>query len=326
MANANLTAAKTAKNDEFYTRLEDIEKECHHYKEHFRGKTIYCNCDDPCKSNFFSYFVLNFEYFGLKKLISTGYNANGHGVACIYEGGGNDNIEIVDLKGSGDFRSDECVEFLKESDIVISNPPFSYFRVYVALLMMYSKQFLIVGNMNAITYKEVFPLIKDNKLWLGVSNFNRGMYFNVPDDYVYAETYKFEREMNGERVMRVPSICWYTNLPHNRRNQPLTLCHWYEKESENYPQYDNYDAIEVNNVYNIPADYQGIMAVPITFLDKYCSTQFEILGNADDKSYYPRVFGRYRGRIKLNDKEPYKRIFIRNLHPVSYNDYFNDNF
>lgn len=329
MANANLTAAKSAKNDEFYTRLEDIEKECHHYKEHFKGKTIYCNCDDPRESNFFRYFALNFEHFGLKKLITTGYKADGHGVVYVYEGDKNGNgvidneeVKVVELEGDGDFRSDECVEFLKEADIVVTNCPFSLFRSYMTQLIEYRKKFLIIGNMNAITYKEIFPLIKENKLWLGYRTLGTDMFFDIPKEYE-EELKATKTEGGGWRIIdnkilaRVASACWFTNLPHDKRNHPLDLCRWYEKEPQNYPKYSNYDAIEVSKVCNIPADYQGVMGVPITFLDKYCPEQFEIVKfrkGDDDKD------------LCVNGKCPYFRILIRNLHPISYNDYFNGNF
>lgn len=319
MANTNLHNAKQAKNDEFYTRLEDIEKEVKHYRQHFQGKVVYCNCDDSKKSNFFKYFSLNFERLGLKKLIATGYNKGGHGSVFVYEGDKNGNripddseITNTELQGDGDFRSPECVEFLKEADIVVSNPPFSEFRSYVAQLVEYEKKFLIIGNTQAITYREIFPLIKGNKLWLGVSSFNSGMYFYVPDNYQYAPTYKFDREKNGRKVMRVSSICWYTNLEHDKRHERLEL---YKRYSiEYYPKYDNYDAIEVSKVCEIPMDYDGIMGVPITFLDKYNPEQFEIVGATESEG---RGFsnGIWRGRVAqaiVNSKKVYKRLFIRN--------------
>ena len=296
--NENLHKAKTAKNDEFYTQLSDIEKEMVHYKDHFKGKTVYCNCDDARESNFFKYFSKNFEFLGLKKLITTGYKADGHGVALIYEGDKNGNrnpdteeITIKPLQGNGDFRSEECIEFLKEADIVVTNPPFSLFKEYIAQLMDFNKKFIIIGNGNAVTYKEIFPLIKENKLWLGASSFNCGMYFQVPDNYEYAKTYKFDRERNGVKVMRVSSICWFTNLEHNKRHPPLDLYKHYSNEC--YPHYDNYDAIEVGKVCEIPMDYDGVIGVPITFLDKYNSNQFEIVGSLnpvlDGKHLYKRI-------------------------------------
>ena len=287
MAHANLSNAKKAKNDEFYTQLSDIENELKHYKSHFAGKVVYCNCDDARKSNFFRFFQKKFNDYGLKKLITTSYNENGHGSVLVYEGDTNGNgklddneVKVSELKGNGDFRSEECIEYLKESDIVVTNPPFSLFRDYIATLVQYDKKFLIIGNTNAITYKEVFPLIKENKLWLGWSSFNKGMYFYVPEDYKYADTYKFEKEINERKVMRVSSICWFTNLDHSRRHEDLILYKKYTPEE--YPKYDNYDAIEVSKVCEIPKDYDGIMGVPITFLDKYNPSQFEIVGCANN--------------------------------------------
>ena len=266
--NSNLHAAKTAKNDEFYTQLTDIEKECKHYRDFFRSKVIYCNCDDARESNFFKYFAMNFEFLGLKKLITTGFKADGHGVIFTYEGDKNGNhivddeeIVVTEMQGNGDFRSEECIAILKEADVVVTNPPFSLFREYVAQLMKYNKKFLIIGNQNAITYKEIFPLIKENKLWLGM---------NYCKEFI---------QPNGE-IKNFGNICWFTNISNKKRNTPLDL---YKKYSaEEYPTYDNYDAIECGKVADIPMDYDGVIGVPITFLDKYCPEQFEIveLGNS----------------------------------------------
>ena len=300
MANANLTNAKKAKNDEFYTQLTDIEKEMRHYKDFFKGKVVYCNCDDARESNFFKYFSLNFEHLGLKKLISTGFKADGKGVVLIYEGDKNGNrivedSEIVtkELEGNGDFRSAECIELLKEADVVVTNPPFSLFREYVAQLMEYGKKFLIIGSMNAITYKEIFPLIKNNELWLGM---------NYVKDFV---------QPNGE-IKKFGNINWYTNIPHNKRNTELDLYRKYDAVA--YPKYDNYDAIEVSKVSEIPMDYEGVMGVPITFLDKYCPSQFEILGiteNADYlKSLYINGCQKY-DRPYINGKRIYSRLLIK---------------
>lgn len=299
--NANLHNAKSAKNDEFYTQLTDIEKELKHYKQHFNGKVVYCNCDDARESNFFKFFSLSFEHLGLKKLICTGYKAEGKGVALIYEGDKNGNhmvdaeeINVVELEGDGDFRSAECIEYLKEADIVVTNPPFSLFREYVAQLMEYDKKFLIIGNNNAITYKEIFPYIKDNKLWLGV-NSNKTMEFAMPDSYE-----KWNRIDDGVKIGKVPAISWYTNLDHNKRNLPIDLYKTYSPEY--YPKYDNYDAIEVSKTCEIPMDYDGVMGVPITFLDKYNPNQFEIVKfrkGDDDKD------------LSVNGKCPYFRILIR---------------
>ena len=262
--NNNLHTAKATKNDEFYTQLEDIENELKYYKDYFKGKVVYCNCDgflNEEKSNFFVYFSLNYEFLGLKGLICTKYNPNGKGKKYEYYGDLNGNnypdkeeIFTSDLEGDGDFRSEECIGLLKKCDIVCTNPPFSLFRQYVAQLFEYNKDFLIIGNVNAISYKEVFPLIKENKMWLGVSSFNKGMYFGVPDDYTYADTYKFDRERNGKKVMRVSSICWFTNLDHKKRHEELVLYKKYNEEE--YPKYDNYDAIEVSKVTDIPMDYE----------------------------------------------------------------------
>jgi len=330
MANKNLTSAKRAKNDEFYTQFGDIQKEIEAYLEYnpdvFRDKVVYCNCDDPYESNFFRYFVLNFNKIGLKQLITASYKpspvantqlelfgddkslqkskgrpkvtANKFIIneAHDIDGDGEFNLKDVakqlkankqnewtPLAGDGDFRSDECIDLLKQSDIVITNPPFSLFRAYVRQLVDYNKQFVIIGNINAITYKEVFPKIKENKMWLGATNFNTGMYFKVPESFIYTETYKFERERNGEKMNRVPGVCWFTSLDHGRRHQPLPLMTKDEvikfATKKPFEKYDNYDAIEVCLVKNIPSDYDGVMGVPITFLDKYNPGQFEIIGN-----------------------------------------------
>ena len=314
--NSNLHAAKVAKNDEFYTMLTDIEKEMSHYKDFFKGKVVYCNCDDARESNFFKYFSKNFEFLGLKKLITTGYKAEGKGVVLVYEGDKDGNrkvddyeVEVRELEGSGDFRSEECIEFLKEADVVVTNPPFSLFREYVKQLMDYGKKFIIIGNTQAITYKEIFPYIKNNELWLGVSSFNSGMYFTVPEKYEYAETYKFDREREGKKVMRVSSICWFTNIEHNKRNTPIDL---YKRYSNEYPKYDNYDAIDCGKVAEIPMNYDGVIGVPITFLDKYCPEQFEILGLMSGAKGDGLTNGN-DGRVKfyVNGKGVYARILIR---------------
>ena len=229
-SNGNLNKAKAAKNDEFYTRLQDIEKELKHYTEHFKGKVVYCNCDDANRSNFFKYFSTNYQKLGLKKLITSGLKDNGTGVVAIQKG---DDIDIYD--GNGDFRSEECIEFLKEADIVVTNPPFSLFREYVAQLMQYGKKFLIIGNMNAITYKEIFSYIKNNELWLGITSVK---------DFI---------QPNGE-IKKFGNICWFTNLEHNKRNEELILYKHYNPTE--YPKYDNYDAIEVSKVAEIPMDYE----------------------------------------------------------------------
>lgn len=336
MANSNLTNAKKAKNDEFYTQYGDIQKEIEAYLDYdsdvFRDKVVYCNCDDPYESNFFRYFVLNFNKLELKQLITTSYmpspvantqlglfgddktltklkgrpkiTANKFIINEVHDIDGDGEFNLKDvakqlkankhnewtpLKEDGDFRSSECMKLLEQSDIAVTNPPFSLFRKYIKQLIEYKKKFVIVSNINAITYKEVFPLIKENKVWLGVTNFNTGMYFQVPSDFVYADTYKFEREQGGVKVNRVPGVCWFTNLDHGRRHQPLSLMTKAETikfvTKKPFEKYDNYDAIEVSLVKNIPSDYDGVMGVPITFLDKYNPEQFEILGSdAYDKS------------------------------------------
>ena len=315
--NNNLHTAKATKNDEFYTQLEDIENELKYYKDYFKGKVVYCNCDgflNEEKSNFFVYFSLNYEFLGLKGLICTKYNPNGKGRKYEYYGDLNGNnypdeeeIFTSDLEGDGDFRSEECIEILKKCDIVCTNPPFSLFRQYVAQLFEYHKDFLIIGNVNAISYKEVFPLIKENKMWLGVSSFNKGMYFGVPDDYTYADTYKFDRERNGKKVMRVSSICWFTNLDHKKPHEELLLYKKYNEEE--YPKYDNYDAIEVSKVTDIPMDYEGIMGVPITFLNKYCPEQFEIVGQMMTTKVTEFNFG----YPYIDGKKKFARLLIKRI-------------
>lgn len=315
--NNNLHTAKATKNDEFYTQLEDIENELKYYKDYFKGKVVYCNCDgflNKEKSNFFMYFSLNYEFLGLKGLICTKYNPNGKGKKYEYYGDLNGNnypdeeeVFTSELEGDGDFRSEECIELLKKCDIVCTNPPFSLFRQYVAQLFEYNKDFLIIGNVNAISYKEVFPLIKENKMWLGVSSFNKGMYFGVPDDYTYADTYKFDRERNGKKVMRVSSICWFTNLDHKKRHEELVLYKKYNEEE--YPKYDNYDAIEVSRFTDIPMDYYGVMGVPITFLDKYCPEQFEIVGQMMTTKVTEFNFG----YPYIDGKKKFARVLIKRI-------------
>ena len=316
--NNNLHTAKTAKNDEFYTMLTDIEKEMRYYKDFFKGKIVYCNCDDARESNFFKYFSLNFEFLGLKKLITTGYKSDGKGVVLVYEGDKNgnrrvDNEEIVvkELNGDGDFRSEECIEYLKECDVVVTNPPFSLFREYVKQLMDYGKKFIIIGEQNALTYKEIFPLIKDNKIWWGKSIHSGDRKFYVPDNYpLNASTCGIDE--NGKRFVNVKGIRWWTNVKEVINNEPLDL---YKRYSfEDYPKYDNYDAINVDKTCDIPMDYDGVMGVPITFLDKYCPTQFEIIGlmsGAKDSSLINGNDG--RAKFYINGKGVYARILIRKI-------------
>lgn len=314
MANETLKQARKNKNDEFYTQLGDIEEELKHYKDFFKNKVVLCNCDDPRVSNFFHYFSYNFEYLGLKKLITTCYknqdmnlfsrNDSEKAIYLEYEGDKNgdripsiDEIGIKQLKGDGDFRSKECIELLKQADVVITNPPFSLFREYVAQLIEYNKKFIIIGNKNAITYKEIFKLIKENKLWLGYRNINKDMWLFLPEDEE-----KYEKIVDGKKMKHIMA-CWYTNVETTKRYQRLDL---YKKYTlDEYPKYDNYDAINVDKVDDIPMDYNGVMGVPITFLDKYNPNQFEILGLDDH-----RVAWRGRGP-DLNGKCIYRRIIIR---------------
>ena len=313
--NTNLHAAKVAKNDEFYTMLTDIEKEMSHYKDFFKGKVVYCNCDDARESNFFKYFSLNFEFLGLKKLITTGYKAEGKGVVLVYEGDKNGNrkvddaeVEVRELEGSGDFRSEECIEFLKEADVVVTNPPFSLFREYVKQLMDYGKKFIIIGNMNAMTYKEIFPYIKEDNLWWGATIHSGDRKFYVPDNYPL-EASGCGIDEDGRRFIRVKGVRWWTNISNENRTTTLDL---YKKYSNEYLKYDNYDAIEVSKTSDIPMDYNGIMGVPITFLDKYCPEQFEIVGlmsGAKDKTLINGNDG--RAKFYVNGKGVYARILIR---------------
>ena len=311
-SNGNLNKAKAAKNDEFYTRLEDIEKELKHYTEHFKGKVVYCNCDDANRSNFFKYFSTNFQKLGLKKLITSGLKEDGTGVVAIQTG---DDIDIYD--GNGDFRSEECIEFLKEADIVVTNPPFSLFREYVAQLMQYGKKFLIIGNMNAITYKEIFSYIKNNKLWMGYKSLGSDMFFNVPQNYVEElKATKTQgggwRELDGIIMGRVATACWFTNLEHKKRNEELILYKHYNPTE--YPKYDNYDAIEVSKVAEIPMDYEGVCGVPISFLDKYCPNQFRILGIMSGAKGETFTNGNdNRAKFYLNGKGVYARILIQKI-------------
>lgn len=315
MANANLSNAKRAKNDEFYTQLSDIENELKHYKNHFAGKVVYCNCDDARESNFFRFFQKKFNDYGLKKLITTSYNENGHGSVLVYEGDTNGNgklddneVKVSELKGNGDFRSEECIELLKEADIVVTNPPFSLFREFIATLVQYGKKFLVIGNNNAITYKEIFPLIKENKLWLGFSD-NKTMEFVMPDSY---EKYNYI-DKKGRKIGKVPAISWFTNLEHSKRNDEIILYKKYTPEE--FPKYDNYGAIEVSRVCEIPKDYNGVMGVPITFLGKYNPSQFEIV-DPRDFTDVERLKSKNTMLIKdkdsaINGKPTYARIAIR---------------
>ena len=356
MANKNLNKAKKAKNDEFYTQLSDIEKELKYYKQYFKDKIIFCNCDDPEWSNFYKYFYLNFEELGLKKLICTHYDKEEPTYKLVIEKDINGDGKIdekdtvpIRLEGNGDFRNAECIELLKEADIVITNPPFSLFGEYLTQLLEYDKKFIIIGNFNAIT--NLINLIKENKLWLGVSP--RGMEFRVPKEYV--KLLNNYREENGQ-IIAGSNACWYTNLDHNKRHEKLIL--WKKYNPTEFPTYDNYDAIEISKVVNIPIDYKpcwynciysikckyaqtegndeafcesnnididkyskqaskqckcnGLMGVPITFFDKYCPEQFEILGGSGDFANPVYINGKKgSGRFYINNKRLYERIIIR---------------
>jgi len=356
MENSNLSNAKIAKNDEFYTQFYDIEKEINAYLDFnpnvFEGKTILCPCDDPYESNFFKYFALNFHYLKLKKLIATCYagspiantelslfpdeseenrttrhphkieiteipDMNKDGAMDLYDVElllASDRNHLTRLKGDGDFRSDEVKKLRDEADIIITNPPFSLFREFLEWIIKADKQFLIIGNMNAITYKEVFPLIKENKMWLGESIHSGDREFAVPDDYpLYAAGYRIDEK--GKKYIRVKGVRWFTNIDHGRRHQPLSLMSMNDnlrynknvKGKESYDKYDNYNAIEVPATNTIPSDYDGIMGVPISFLDKYCPEQFEILGLDDHRVQYPKL----AGCNSINGKKIYRRLIIK---------------
>ncbi len=319
--NRNLHTANRAKQDEFYTQLSDIEKELKHYRKHFRGKTVYCNCDDPTISNFFRYFHLNFEKLGLRRLITTCYKNrqtdifSGHNMEAAagveYVGNGKQPAEFQ-LKEDGDFRSHECIELLKQADIVVTNPPFSLFREYIAQLVQYDKKFVVIGSMNAITYKEIFPLIKSSRLWLGHGPAGKDMLFDVPEDYAI-ELVRNKKEGSAYRLVdgdikgRLGNAVWFTNLDHRKRNEELVLFKRYSPEE--YPKYDNYDAINVKKTDHIPVDFAGPMGVPISFLDKHSPNQFEIIGM--DRPLITELTGK-QSRFKIKGKEIFARIVIRN--------------
>ncbi|MDZ7935783.1 MAG: adenine-specific methyltransferase EcoRI family protein [Emticicia sp.] len=328
--NNNLKKAKAGKNDEFYTELTDIERELRHYKNHFRGKTVLCNCDDPRISNFFHYFSHFFKDLGLKKLITTCYkNTNPDlfsqhleekAVYIEYNGEMIENIpdyaksHVKFLKGNGDFRSKECVELLKQADIVVTNPPFSLFREYVEQLIEYDKKFLIIGNQNVITYKEIFKLIKENKLWAGVDN-GGTKWFKVPDHYDITTETRIKTE-NGQKYFSMGSVFWFTNLDNRKRHEDIILFKTYHGNESEYPTYDNYEAIEVNKVANIPIDFKGYMGVPITFIDKYNPNQFEIVGMASSAGYNTDVvgipfLGDKDARPLIEGKNTFARVIIK---------------
>lgn len=283
--NKDLNKAATQKKDEFYTQLSDIEKELKYYKQYFKDKTIFLNCDDPEYSNFWKYFHLNFYVFDIKKLISTHYETDkqSYKMEIIRNGSGEGQLSLPDfvktpLKQNGDFRSPECIEILKEADIVITNPPFSLFREYIAQLFKYEKKFIIIGNINAVKYKEIFPYFKDNKIWLGKSIHSGDREFAVPDSYpLKAAGYRIDE--NGKKYIRVKGVRWFTNLEYDKRTEDIIL---YKKYSpEEYPKYINFDAIDVSKISEIPLDYNGLMGVPVTFIDYYNPNQFEIIGIAE---------------------------------------------
>lgn len=318
-SNKNLQKANKEKNDEFYTQLSDIENELRHYKEHFKDKVVYCNCDDPRVSNFFHYFSYRFEHLGLKKLITTCYksqnrdlfssNQSDKAIWLEYNGDKNgdkvpnpEEIGVHELKGDGDFRSPESIELLKQADIVVTNPPFSLFREYVAQLMEYEKNFVIIGSLNAITYKDIFKYIKDDKLWLGYG-FNGGnAYFKTPHAKEFASGV-YDEETG---LVKFRNVTWFTNLEIQKRHEELILYKTYNESD--YPKYDNYEAIEVSKTKDIPVYFDGAMGVPISFLDKYSPKQFEILGLDDHRLEYPN----WRGRgPDINGKPIYRRIIIK---------------
>ena len=357
MGNSQLSAAKKAKNDEFYTRMTDIEHELVHYRDHFKGKVVLCNCDDPFESNFFKYFALNFNPLGLKKLIATCYSgspiAGGEYQPSLFDDDVDENtgrhrraykavvnvfrdttgdggLDMDDIRnlldsgeneltelhgdgtyGAGDFRSRECLELLDEADIVVTNPPFSLFREYVATLMEHDKRFVIVGNQNAITYKEAFPLLRDDRLWLG---YNKVKEFVVPSAD-HPERGNIVTDGKGGLIAKFGNICWYTNLDITKRHEDLLLYRRYKEDPSRYPKYDNYDAIEVLKVKDIPEDYWGVMGVPITFMDKYNPDQFDIVGCSESEG---RGFsnGLWDPASKtaqpiINGHKVYKRLFVR---------------
>lgn len=347
--NQALSNAAKAKKDEFYTQLADIEKEMRYYKDYFRGKTVFLNCDDPYESNFFKYFAMNFNRLGLKKIIATCYAGStvaqtqlqlfddmmedGESkrpykleITEVKDENNDGKIDLADvewliknkknvltiLDGNGDFRSPECVQLLDEADVVITNPPFSLFREYLALLVEHEKDFIILGNQNAITYKEVFPLIRDNKVWLGASIHSGDREFRVPDDYpLKAASYRVDDD--GNKFIRVKGIRWFSNIDYKQRHEPLILVETYDPDR--YPRYDNYDAINVDKTNDIPEDYDGIMGVPITFLDKYDSNQFEIIGatESEGKGFSNGLWNPESGVAQpmIDGRRIYKRLFIR---------------
>ena len=348
--NTSLRKADKAKNDEFYTQLTDIELELKHYRKHFVGKTVFCNCDDPYESNFFKYFAMNFNFLGLKKLIATCYMGSPVAgeefeqlslfdilpseentpkkfpykieITEVVDINGDGAVDLTDveyllrnnknslslLNGDGDFRSEECIKILKQADVIITNPPFSLFREYINQLMEYNKKFLVIGSQNAITYKEIFPLLKENKMWLGYRCGD--MSFTVPEYYEEKET-RFWIDENGRKWRSLGNICWFTNLDHKKRHEELELYKKYTPEE--YPKYDNYDAINVDKTADIPEDYFEEMGVPITFLDKYNPDQFEIIDGIGRYSILDNENTKKAGKYlsMIDGKAKYFRIVIK---------------
>lgn len=373
--NRDLSNAKNAKKDEFYTQLTDIEKEMRYYRQHFKGKTIFCNCDDPFESNFFKFFVLNFNRLGINKLIATCYSGSPIAnqqlslfdvhyetnktenkpykavVTTVYDKTGDGGVDMLDvvelfksgenelteLKGNGDFRSKECLDLLDSADIVVTNPPFSLFKEYVPILIAHNKKFIIIGNLNAVTYKEIFPLLKDNLLWIGPSIHSGDRKFYVPDDYPLNAS-GCGVDDDGKRYIRVKGVRWYTNLDIKKRHESLILVKNYNPQL--YPKYETFDAIDVDSVSSIPCDYSGVMGVPKNFIDVYNPDQFEILGyEREDENIHvgiktmPEEFlsayrnqggtGHYTKGMKMlcyydkngKAKIPFSRILVRNKKP-----------
>lgn len=350
-ANANLFKAKNAKQDEFYTQLTDIEKELRHYRKHFKGKTILCNCDDPYESNFFKYFALNFNRLGINKLIATSYSGSLVSgsklpvfedeettartpykavVTSIRDATGDGGVDMLDvaelfrigentierLKGDGSYDSEECLKLLDEADIVVTNPPFSIFRSYVSTLLERGKKFIIVGNMNALKYKEMFPLLKENLIWLGNKSLSGGMDMIVPDCvFDPSKVKKYRENAVGEKIVNIMGVCWFTNLDIKKRHEEMILVKRYRPED--YPTYDNYDAIEVSKVADIPCNYPGKIGVPITFFDKYNPDQFEIIDCLNRYSVMHNAETKAAGKYlnMVNGKAVFARVVIKNRCP-----------
>lgn len=303
--NINMNKAKKEKNDEFYTQYEDIERELAHYMDHFKDKIVFCNCDDPEWSNFWKYFENDFNILGLKKLISTHYEENDPSYKLELECIDGQMVKTkTPLKGNGDFRNQECVDILKECDIVVTNPPFSLFREYVSQLIDYNKKFLIIGNMNAISYKEFFPYILSNNIWLGINNGTK--FFRIPDHYELSDRGKIE---NGQKFVPLGDTTWFTNLEHKKRHQKMILFRTYEGNENIYKKYDNYDAINVDKCSEIPYDFYEKIGVPISFLNVYCPEQFEILGIDRYMKDNP-IYGK---RFTIDGKEKYARLLIKRI-------------